>query len=316
MKSKAATTLHANRPPLTEEDWNFSSDRVPDKQLVPCLLWEFLRESKTARQLAKDWIEFFTAAGVDAASRDDTSLLRRVWGLQFKLNHKLNMPAFVFHALGPAWGGRTLPDGPWQKLSPKTKQCLVELCEGVNRPVFIGTHEDAALLAAAARRASTDAYNKNEEAAPHLPARAMIPFTTPGTGYEALCVVVDWGRYDDNGIREGFEKLAQVVIKSRPKGIKPQVRKASGLGRKAEWRAKLNDLGLSRFSARHHARVLQREMPQAYKRIAQSLSHDASATDLEKKLNRARARFEASFRSILPFEKSPPVCLAWRKQAK
>lgn len=63
-------------PALTEEECNFSVDRVPDRELVPCLIREFLRESVTARQLHHDivtmdtgpmrWRDFAADEGGDA----------------------------------------------------------------------------------------------------------------------------------------------------------------------------------------------------------------------------------------------------------
>jgi hypothetical protein len=57
------------RQPLTEHDWNFS--RVPDSELIPCLLWEILRESPTARQLGQAWAEF-NARAKEAQTRGET----------------------------------------------------------------------------------------------------------------------------------------------------------------------------------------------------------------------------------------------------
>ena len=49
---------------------------------------------------------------------------------------------------------------------------------------------------------------------PFLPARATLKFYTNGPGWEALCLVVDWGRYDNNAIRASFQKLTDDIHRS------------------------------------------------------------------------------------------------------
>mgnify|MGYP003394133637 CR=1 FL=1 len=44
---------------ISDADWWFSKDRVPDEELIPCLIWEFLSESQTVRQLVHDWQTWF-----------------------------------------------------------------------------------------------------------------------------------------------------------------------------------------------------------------------------------------------------------------
>ncbi len=46
---------------LSEYDWNFNS--VPDKELVPCLLWEYARESAFIRDVRQQCIQSWRAGG-------------------------------------------------------------------------------------------------------------------------------------------------------------------------------------------------------------------------------------------------------------
>jgi len=70
------------KPVLIEEDWNFSKERMPDDELVPCLLWEFIRESKTAQQLAQDWTRLGTTGETEP---DQNKLNERMRALKFNL---------------------------------------------------------------------------------------------------------------------------------------------------------------------------------------------------------------------------------------
>jgi len=303
------------RPQLTEDDCNF--DRVPGRELVACLLWEYLLESQTAQELAQDWCAW---VGHAARGENDNQaeLFARTKTLTFKLNHKLNMPEFLIRAVGPAWGFGRLTNVPWQELHPKTKQWLVEPCERVNEPVFIGREMHAAQLADDAKKRLNEEFDKirDGDTLSMPPARAPLRFFTVGPGWESLCVVVDWGRYDNAAIRKAFHRLGDDIIKTRPKGVKPQARTGSGLQRATELRGMLNELGLARLFGHYGSAVtLRTQNPRAYARIAKTLS-DKGITAVQKKLDGATRRFLDRFHEILPFEGGSPLCVRSGRIAK
>lgn len=315
-----SNTAPRQRP--TEHDWNFSADRVPPGELIPCLLWEFLRESATAQKLAQDWRAW---SGHRARGKEDNQaeLSARLEKLTFVLNHKLNIREFLSRARF-VWTHGELANGPWQELHHKTKEWLREPCDRVNEPVFIGLEMHVGELAAVAATRfqeelaripsvkgplSVDEANKMPPL--KIPrARARLNhFTPPGSVYEALCVMVDWGRYDDNAIRASFHKLTEEVIASRPKTIEPQVEKKSGKGRLTQWRGMLNSLGVARLRGYYKsAGTLKTQNSAAYTQIAESLS-DKGPSAVQKKLDAGVRRFLSRFNEVLPFEGRPPLCL-------
>ena len=303
------TEVLVKKAALIEEDWNFSKLRVPDDELVPCLLWEFLRESKTARTLAKDWVEFGTPGG---ATSDQNLLWERMRALKFSLNHKIEMTEFIDWALGPSWMTKRLANISWQKLPLKTRQKLAEPATTINEPVFLSMgnlhtmHIDRTM-----QKLTTEADDTlvNGIGAPYPPARAMLESLTRGKGCEAFCIVVDWGRYDDEAIRESFTKLA-VTIK-RPPGIIPQVKKGAGLGNPNEWRGKLNGLGRTRIHCYYNGvETLKRMNQPAYEWVV-ARSKDKGTTSATKILDAAKGRFLEAFQEIFPFEQGNlPLCVA------
>jgi hypothetical protein len=280
---------------LTKDDWFFPKDGVPDDELILCLVWEYLRESQKARQLADDWSAFFEREEVDSLAPVEAMLLRRTYEIQVSLNTPLWLEAFVITLVRNKFGARQKLDIPWQSLPGKTRKDLVKECLP-DPPVFVGKVFPHLEYLMAALKSS-------ENNRTLLQAQATINVLTEKK--EALLLIIDWERYDDSYIKAAFESL--IATLRRPPGIKPRVRRASGLGRASEWRGKLNDLGIARLS-RFHPRQLAQVMPEAYDVIAKDLS-DKGPTAVEKKMASARRRFNAAFHKILPFEKDMPLCL-------
>ena len=304
------TTLVA-RQPLSAEDLFFPADRVLDRELVPCLLYELLRESVTARNLERDFVENLKTA---TANELDKLFARQV-EIRFSINHKLDIPQFVSHIFEPRYRrAKTLATLPWQKLHPKIKNYLSEPCTRINEAAFISNNYFHTEKLAKVSREHPEIYDLNATSVP--PSRAMLDADTWAEGCMAFCVVADFARYDDNAIRAVIATdLADEIINSRPRGLKPQVRKESGQGRIAEWRGILNSLGLARLSARFTAQELRTKMPKIYKQIAKPLA-DKGTTAVQKKLNGARHRFVVRFHEILPFEKHQPLCLQPSRSSK
>lgn len=281
---------------LKDSDWLFTKAQVPDHELVHCLLWEYHRESATVRQLALDWFAWFSKGPTPTSDQEQTALWARMKKLEVLVNSPLKIDNFLSQVVVQGFGLNQLLDCPWQQLNPDSRKAIIE-GSTTNPPVYLGhVFPHLSIL--------TESLKSRCNEDPFVLAKAMMPELAPGK--EVLLVVVDWGLYDDNSVKDAFKHLGDNL--DRPKGIKPQVRKASGLGRAAEWRGKLNDLGVARLS-RYHARQLKEVEPRAYEFLATTLS-DVGPTAVENKMASSRRRFKTSFREILPFEHRIPHCLS------
>lgn len=286
---------------LRDSEVIFSKDRLPDRELFACLLWEFLRESKIVHVLASDWKKLMESG---EQFPDQSLLWQRTREIKPEINHPLRVEDYVSMVVVQCFGFHFGIGTPWQDLPAVTKQKLIENSTA-NPPVFIGYD----LHASAFHAAISDKARTSEDFL--VKATAMMPGHEQGK--ELVLLVVDWARYDDNAIKDGVASLLNNL--SRPSGIKPQVRKGSGLGNPNEWRGKLNDLGATRAFARHAASELKWKQSNIYDFFAAKLT-DKGPTAVAKKLAAARRRFEVSFHKVLPFEKTSPLCLACSRSIK
>lgn len=286
---------------LRDSEVIFSKERVPNRELFACLLWEFFRESKTVHELASDWKKLFKSG---EQFPDQSSLWQRTSEIKPAINHPLRVEDYVSMVVVQCFGFHDGIKTPWQDLPAATKQKLIEN-SAANPPVFIGYD----LHASAFHSALSDKERTSEDFL--VKATAMMPGHEQGK--ELVLLVVDWARYDDNAIKDGVASLFKNL--TRPSGIKPQVRKGSGLGNPNEWRGKLNDLGATRAFAHHAASELKWKHLNIYDFFAAKLT-DKGPTAVAKKLAAARRRFEVSFPNVLPFEKTSPVCLSCSRFTK
>jgi|GEM_PF-2562489 len=281
------------RPSLTENDWNFPKGRVPDEELIPCLLWEFLRESVTVRDIARDWAAWIA---LGKAAPDQTPLSLRTQQIRPVINAPFT-DTFIHSVCAQCFGFAKWFDQPWQSLSEKTRRNLTD-SNRTNPALFVGYGLHATGFVQAMRE------KRAESSDPLVQARAMLPESFGDQ--EAVLLVIDWGRYDDAKIRAEFSTLVDAL--PRPEGIKPTVQSGSGLQNPNEWRGKLNSLGMARIYARYDATQLSATHPSVYRAVAKGLSDDGPVS-VAKKLRAARKRFEESFATLLPFESKPPLCI-------
>ena len=314
---KKSTTASTTRPRLTDEDYRFSEDRVPDRELVACLLFEFLRESATAQKLTRGLIEKLKSRGLlglGFVGDDATRFLKQVETLRFGINHPLDMSGFIYCALVPIpkWDFIGLLNNPWQQLRPDVKQTLTQCCTEVTKAAFISDSEiETDQLAEAMREAVIRDMEAGKDAP--LTAKAIADVVHKGSypGRKIFGVVADYARYDDNAIRAALDLVKEEIIRNRPKGIKPQVRKESGLGRPDDWRGKLNSLGRTRLYCHYDGvDALKRGNPTAHQWLVAGLTDKGDRAAL-KALADAKGRFVRAFHEILPFEKGAlPLCVA------
>ncbi len=305
--------------PLTEEDWNFSEERVPDNELVPCLLWEYLRESQTARKYSQGWAKL-RAEKKDVRAALGPRLQQIVNGIT--INHHLVLHDFVINILEDAWGRNPRTIIPWQKLLAQGKKRMAEPCNLVNPPVYISTgyfHLDQLKESVDAAVKSSEAKLPDGRRVGYPPARAMLKYLTRGPGCEAFCIVVDWGRYNKNAIKAAFKKLADDITKSPPQGITPQSKKGQGRNKPRDWRAKLQRLGLARIRSYSNAvgdlTEAQKELVRQRRRESPK-TRNSQHTDSEiwQSLWDAKKDFTDTFKEIMTFEKQPPLGL-WKKRS-
>jgi len=301
------TSCAPSRSPLSRTEWDFSG--VPDNELVPCLLFEYLRESATAQRLSNALLPL--AHPTKGWHDDARVLLEQVEQMRISINHPLNTPHFINMAIIPivAWNIHEQLKSPWQQLSPKPKLYLTQSCTEVDAAAYFADSDVYTdQLANAMREAVIEDIHADKDAPAILKAMADVNLKGSYPGRKVFGIVADFARYDDNGIRAAMALRTEEIIRSRPAGIKPQFRRESGRGRNAEWRGVLNSLGMARLSVRYKAHVLRAKLPDAYAQITDSLA-DKGTTAAQKKLDGARNRFLNRFHKILPFEKLPPLCL-------
>lgn len=303
---------HGPRLQLTEEDWNFA--RVPTNELVACLLWEFLRESQTAQKLVSDWCAWLghTERG---EQHNQAELFARMKALTVKINRNLYIPDFIQDAVLKISACHKFANEPWQKLPEGAKLALRESCDRVNKPVYIA-------LALQADEMNCQVQRRSEEIEKNTPdggtlatvfARAPLQVFKRDTSAEAICIVVDWGRYNVQAIVKGFEVLAKRIIETRPQGVVPQCGK--GRGKKADeaaLRPQLKNLGLARLNTRYDGiTALEKHNPAAYRFIKTVLNKASPSQEaIEKLLSKAKTTFEKNFHEALPFEHAEPLCIA------
>jgi len=119
---------------LRDSELMFGKERVPDRELFTCLLWEFFRESKTVHALASDWKKLFNSG---EQFPDQSSLWRRTSEIKPTINHPLRVEAYVSIVVVQCFGFHEGIKTPWQDLPQITKRKLIE-DSTANPPVFVG----------------------------------------------------------------------------------------------------------------------------------------------------------------------------------
>lgn len=279
---------------MSRDDLYFNQELIPHDELVLCVLWEFCRESPRIRTLAKEWQTLAPrAADWMRPSKAFTCLQRQTRALLPEINAPVWPESVSFEVVQLRLCIGNQLSLPWQKLPADQRKQIVHACRAC--PPVYGGYGWYHVKRLKDLLRGTEGDTRQD-------ARAVDPETQE----ELILLVINWKDYDDNYIRGALHRLAEQV--HRPTGIKPLLRKGSGLGRASEWRGKLKDLSIARLS-RFHARQLLKEMPDVYSQVAEGLS-DKGTTAVEKRMASARRRFELSFRKILPFETVVPICLA------
>lgn len=301
MAAKRKPSSSRRKTPPSPEEWCFAKSRVPDKELVPCLLWEYLRESQTVRKLASEWQDLFKRHGSD---EEQAALWQRMQELEININHPLRLWDFMVTVIVQTFGFRDLIDCPWQGLSDKIKSSLCESCR-LNSPAFVGMDWDASIF--------NNLVGQKRTASGRTCIDAKVRLAKPFDGMEGILLVVDWANFDDAAIKESLAELVNGL--ERPEHLKPKFRKEPGQQRRTEWRGKLQSLGMARIHAFQHPKILKSQLPAAYEHFTHGLD-DKGPTALQKKLAAGSKRFENAFHQVLTFDRRPPRCIASGRLAK
>lgn len=291
-----------HRQPLTEAEWLFDKDRVPDSELIACLLWEYLRESQTVAELAQEWREFHARGAKGSCSK----LLERTMRIQPELNFPFERHDFVARLVQIEFGLEGRFGVPWQQLP---KGCRAEYARwaSVAPAVFV--------TGPAYLRDFRSALAEFECADPLHPNRVVLRRNASKriVGQELVLLVINWPAYDDGQIRAALEEFAK--SQRRPEDVQPAIKAGRGLGRTAELRGKLRSLGAARLQARYPVAQLKREVPTAYDHWVRKLA-DNGPTAVDKALRAARKAFENSFKGIFGAKEKTPLCLVHSRLAR
>jgi hypothetical protein len=261
--------------PLPECEWNFTSSRVPDAELVACCLWEYARESVTLKELRQRCVKACCTDGIA------DSLIPIVAGT---IRHPINSvevflreivlqcPPDLWQSKDPSKRFYTPPGFPppltssfpasWQSLSSNERTWRTEHTDLKAKPYFPfrrGRLRDAryivgTVLSQRLHALKPSAHPLERREIIGIP---MVPLDRvdywagsedglPGgflfpDGAELSVVEIDWSHCTD-------KEIAEWVKAARPPSI-PEPKDKGG-HKRGDWRAMLVRIGLLRL--RHH----------------------------------------------------------------
>ncbi len=276
-KPKAAKPRQATKAKCPEKDWNFTG--VDDGELVAATYYEYAREAKPIRN-------FLEKLGPMPAPPSGVSQAVLNATLQTQAAARL---AKRIPGCGP---GPTpcLPKDVSQAQLDAVLSAQTEWRGKLSQVLPIEAFP-LVLIYGALQTKLTDAWRDQPEAkrrraakgiAPYFPVptgptkkgkrEQKVPLEGPfrlgpaltdidpeepwgidGTGFEWLCVGIDWGRYTDTEIIDSFTRWVRTK-EGRPYGSEPGnlTGRRSDRGHKAgDWRASLQRLGIMRLMHRH-----------------------------------------------------------------
>jgi hypothetical protein len=273
-----------NTRPTSE--WNFDETKVSDTEVVACCLWEYARESATLKKLRQQ---------CETACRADGNADSLVPVVAGNIRHPRNSvelflreivlqpPPDLWQSADPSKPRYVPPDYlpignsfpyPWQQLSKDERARRAESVDLKMKPYFAfsrGRLRDAQAIVRTVMEQRKVALNpKINPLAVSLIATSVplvtdapfewtddnnrLPggFVYPG-GTEVSVVEIDWAHFTD-------KEIADSIAQSRPK----EIPEPSGRGRGdaiADWRAKLERLGIMRLMHHHSFDDLTKIVP-------------------------------------------------------
>ena len=280
------TTASDLKNTLPTSEWNFDETKVSDTEVVACCLWEYARESATLKKLRQQ---------CETACRADGNADSLVPVVAGNIRHPRNSvelflreivlqpPPDLWQSADPSKPRYVPPDYlpignsfpyPWQQLSKDERARRAESVDLKMKPYFAfsrGRLRDAQAIVRTVMEQRKVALNpKIDPLAVSLIATSVplvtdapfewtddnnrLPggFVYPG-GTEVSVVEIDWAHFTD-------KEIADSIAQSRPK----EIPEPSGRGRGdtiADWRAKLERLGIMRLMHHHSFEDLTKIVP-------------------------------------------------------
>lgn len=315
---------------MAREEWNFPPEHVPDAELVPCLLYEYMRESPVVQRIV-DKIHERERLRRDARLCDEASCGEKSRAADV-LEEDIWSELQLIHMIGPYDDGgvRTVvEDGvfpqagtPWQTLPAKQKASFALWT--VRHDAFhrtgglalskIRSSWDKQALELKATRDKEDKelesrygpfrkdWPKRENAVP----RASV-LSRDGT--EDTVVRIDWRHFTNRQIRDAVELW---IGRNRPGSIPEPT--ARGKQKACDMRAALNALGVVRVCSRHTLLETRFAVPEFWEQNVAENVYDGKKgrcmSFAEKEMRERRKLAEGTFLRLLPFERRCPD--SWR----
>lgn len=280
------TTASDLKNALPTSEWNFDETKVSNTEVVACCLWEYARESATLKKLRQQ---------CETACRADGNADSLVPVVAGNIRHPRNSvelflreivlqpPPDLWQSADPSKPRYVPPDYlpignsfpcPWQQLSKDERARRAESVDLKMKPYFAfsrGRLRDAQAIVRTVMEQRKVALNPKIDPlavsliATSVPLVTDVPFewtddnnrlpggfVYPG-GTEVSVVEIDWAHFTD-------KEIADSIAQSRPK----EIPEPSGRGRGdtiADWRAKLERLGIMRLMHHHSFDDLTKIVP-------------------------------------------------------
>jgi hypothetical protein len=272
------TTASDLKNALPTSEWNFDETKVSDTEVVACCLWEYARESATLKKLRQ---QCETACRADGNANSLVSIV--AGNIRHSRNSVelylreivLQLPSDLWQSADESKPFYWPPDAAfppltsnfpnsWQSMSTDERARRAESVDLKIKPYFAfsrGRLRDAQAIVRTVMEQRKVALNPKIDPltvsliATSVPLMVDAPFewtddndrlpggfVYPG-GTEVSVVEIDWAHFTD-------KEIADAIARSRPK----EIPETSGRGRGdtiADWRAKLERLGIMRLMHRH-----------------------------------------------------------------
>jgi len=276
-------------PEITPEEWCFSPEKVSKDEIVPCLLYEYARESPLVRRVSdavheytqmKIAVESITGP-ICAQTRLDPTQNRILDTMVMELAKITTVPPYDNHGLRMLLLLGDIPRDapPWQRLSTdqKSKFAFFAVKESPFKrlsmhalPIFQANIEKIAMARKAIRAIEEKElcakYGGNREAWPKSQFSQDDASSVDDDGTETTAVCIDWGAFSDRQIRDGFSRW---IRHNRP-FVFPEP-KSRGKQKTRDMRAALSALGVVRVCSRFTLCETKNKLPDFYEQMLSPL---------------------------------------------
>jgi len=295
---------------LISEEWDFSPDRVSKDELIPCLLYEYARESPTICELSQRVAQCAPGEEPDNFDAEIWQELRKIktvspyngYGLQ-SIIRQGDFPDYT---------------RPWQILTREQKDTFnlwtvkrhrfLRPTAHVVREIQASIDKQKAEINAANDREDQKMRAKYGPYRKDWPKREMLyakPSAIIHTGAETTVILIDWAAFTNRQIRDA----AWLWIKHNRPPDTPEPT-ARGKQKAHDIRASLNALGIVRVCRRYTLCETKFKLPDFWKqRVHRFVFESKNAlcwSWAEKEMNQKRHLASRTFLRLLQFETRVP----------